>query len=257
MKIVRFEADNTINYGILAANEQIHVVKGDIFNNTFTETGEILPLNNVKLLSPCVPSKAVCIGLNYHDHAREMKLTLPEEPLIFLKPSSALNHPNGTVEYPAISKNLHYEGELAIVIKKEARKVPIETAENYVLGYTCANDVTARDIQMKDGQWTRGKSFDTFLPLGPCIETELDPHNVSIRLLLNGEVKQSSNTSNLIFKVAEMVSFVSQVMTLYPGDVILTGTPSGVGPMQVGDFVTVDIEGIGALNNTIVGEKER
>ena len=252
MKIVRFETDNTISYGVLAADNQIHVLNGDVFNNTFTENGKILPLDKVKLLSPCVPSKAVCIGLNYHDHAREMNLTLPEEPLIFIKPSSALNCPGGAIEYPSISKNLHYEGELAIVIKKEAHKVPVETAFEYVLGYTCANDVTARDIQMKDSQWTRGKSFDTFLPLGPCIETELNPHNAAIRLLLNGEVKQSSNTSNLIFNVPEMVAFISQVMTLYPGDVILTGTPSGVGPMQVGDTVTVEIEGIGRLSNSIV-----
>jgi 2-keto-4-pentenoate hydratase/2-oxohepta-3-ene-1,7-dioic acid hydratase in catechol pathway len=252
MKIVRFEIDNTISYGVLAAENQIHVLSGDVFNNTFTETGKRLSLDNVTLLAPCVPSKAVCIGLNYHDHAREMNLTLPEEPLLFLKPSSALNHPGGTITYPTISNNLHYEGELAIVIKKEAHKVPVETAFEYVFGYTCANDVTARDIQMKDSQWTRGKSFDTFLPLGPCIETEFDPHNAAIRLLLNGEIKQSSTTANLIFKVPEMVAFISQVMTLYPGDVILTGTPSGVGPMQVGDTVTVEIDGIGRLNNSIV-----
>lgn len=251
MKLVRFEIDNKISYGILSTDDYIHVLNGDIFSNTCTETGQKLPLQNVKLLAPCVPSKAVCIGLNYHDHAREMNLKLPEEPLIFLKPSSALNHPEGIIEYPAISNNLHYEGELAIVIKKEARKIPAESAIDYVLGYTCANDVTARDIQMHDGQWTRGKSFDTFLPLGPHIETELDPHNAPIRLLLNGEVKQVSNTANLIFKIPELIAFVSQVMTLYPGDVILTGTPSGVGPMQVGDTVTVEIEGIGRLNNTI------
>ncbi|MDF2570460.1 MAG: ureidoglycolate lyase [Sporomusa sp.] len=253
MKLVRFEFNNRISYGILVSDNQISILETDIFSSdSYIETGKRILLDDVKLLAPCLPSKAVCIGLNYHDHAREMNLKLPEEPLIFLKPSSALNHPGGDIEYPAISQNLHYEGELAIVIKAEARKVPIETAAEYVLGYTCANDVTARDIQMHDGQWTRGKSFDTFLPLGPCIETELDPHNVSIKLLLNGEVKQKSVTSNLIFKVPEMVAFVSQVMTLYPGDVILTGTPAGVGPMHVGDTVTVEIEGIGQLENTIV-----
>lgn len=254
MKIVRFEINNTISYGILTADKQVEVLNGDIFHNAFTKTGKRLPLENVKLLAPCAPSKAVCIGLNYHDHAKEMNLTLPEEPLIFLKPSSALNHPGGAIIYPAISKNLHYEGELAIVIKKEAHKVPAKAAAEYILGYTCANDVTARDIQMKDSQWTRGKSFDTFLPLGPCIETELDPHNVAIKLRLNGEVKQTSNTSNLIFSVPELVAYISQVMTLYPGDVILTGTPSGVGPMQVGDTVTVEIEGIGQLNSIIASE---
>jgi len=251
MKFVRYEIENTIGFGIVA-DDQIVVIDGDVYSGDYQETGRKLPLEAVKLLVPCVPSKAVCIGLNYRDHAQEMNLKLPEEPLIFLKPSSALNNPGGTIEYPSLSKNLHFEGELAIVIRKKARKVSVETAAEYVLGYTCANDITARDIQLHDGQWTRGKSFDTFLPLGPYIETSLDPHNVAIKLLLNGEVKQTSNTSNLIFKVPEMVAYVSQVMTLYPGDVILTGTPAGVGPMQVGDTVTVEIEGIGQLSNIIV-----
>lgn len=254
MKLVRFELQNKIGYGVLATDKQIHVLAHDFLADAFTETGETLSLEAVRLLAPCVPGKAVCVGLNYYDHAREMKLALPEEPLIFLKPSSALNHPEGEVIYPAISQNLHYEGELAIVIKKRAHKVAAAAAGEYVLGYTCANDVTARDIQMKDGQWARGKSFDTFLPLGPWIETELDPHNAAIRLLLNGEVKQSSSTANLIFKVPELIAFISQAMTLYPGDVILTGTPAGVGPMQVGDIVTVEIAGIGLLNNRIVAD---
>ncbi len=251
MKLVRFEFENKITYGVLAVENQITIIDGDIFSGDHQESNKKVALDQVSLLAPCQPTKAVCIGLNYHDHAREMSLKLPKEPLIFLKPSSAVNKPEGEIEFPPISQNLHYEGELAIVIKKLARKIPVEQAGEYVLGYTCANDVTARDIQMQDGQWTRGKSFDTFLPLGPWIETELNPHNIAIKLLLNGEVKQSSNTSNLIFKVPEMIAFVSQVMTLYPGDVILTGTPAGVGPMQVGDTVTVDIEGIGQLNNTI------
>ncbi|WP_371369303.1 putative protein YisK [Sporomusa rhizae] len=254
MKLVRFEFDDKISYGILGLDNLITIIDGDIFNGGYIESTKKIPLTNVKLLAPCHPSKAVCIGLNYHDHAREMNLKIPEEPLIFLKPSSALNHPDGKINYPAISQNLHYEGELAIVIKKEARKVSVEQASNYILGYTCANDVTARDLQMRDGQWTRGKSFDTFLPLGPCIETQLDPHKLSIKLLLNGHVKQTSTTSNLIFKVPELVAFVSQVMTLYPGDVILTGTPSGVGPMEVGDTVSVEIEGVGQLNNVVVKE---
>lgn len=252
MKLARFEFENKITYGVLAVDNQIKVINGDIFSDHFQESNIKTTLDQVTLLAPIQPTKAVCIGLNYYDHAREMNLKLPEEPLIFLKPSSALNKPDGEIEFPAISQNLHYEGELAIVIKKEAHKIPVDQADKYVLGYTCANDVTARDIQMHDGQWTRGKSFDTFLPLGPWIETELDPHNVDIKLLLNGEVKQSSNTSNLIFKVPEIIAFVSQVMTLYPGDVILTGTPAGVGSMQVGDTVTVEIEGIGQLINSIV-----
>ncbi len=254
MKLVRFEFDDKINHGILGLDNLVTIIDGDIFNGDYIESTKKIPLTNVKLLAPCHPSKVVCIRLNYHDHAREMNLKLPEEPLIFLKPSSSLSHPDGKINYPAISQNLHYEGELAIVIKTEARKVSVEQASDYILGYTCANDVTARDLQMRDGQWTRGKSFDTFLPLGPCIETQLDPRKLSIKLLLNGHVKQTSNTSNLIFKVPELVAFVSQVMTLYPGDVILTGTPSGVGPMKVGDTVSVEIEGIGQLSNVVVKE---
>ncbi|WP_425061079.1 putative protein YisK [Sporomusa carbonis] len=252
MKLVRYESNGKINFGVLAADDQINIIEGNIFCDDYVVSDKYVSLNDVKLLSPCQPSKAVCIGLNYHDHAKEMNLELPAEPLIFLKPSSALNHPGGAIEYPAISQNLHYEAELAIVIKKPARKVAAEDANQYILGYTCANDVTARDLQLHDGQWTRGKSFDTFLPLGPCINTDLDPHNTNIKLYLNGEVKQSSNTSNLIFKVPELLAFVSQVMTLYPGDVILTGTTSGVGPMQVGDTVIVEVEGIGRLHNTVV-----
>lgn len=252
MKIVRFEFEGKTAYGILATDNQIRVIDGDIFGAHYQESSIKVALDQVSLLAPCQPTKAVCVGLNYHDHAREMNLKLPEEPLIFIKPSSALNKPDGEIEFPSISQNLHYEAELAIVIKKTTRKVPVELAGEYVLGYTCANDVTARDIQLHDGQWTRGKSFDTFLPLGPWIETQLNPHDVAIKLLLNGEVKQASHTANLIFKVPELVAFISQVMTLYPGDVILTGTPAGVGPMQIGDTVTVEIEGIGRLTNTIV-----
>jgi len=250
MKIVRFEAAGEIKFGILDGAE-IKVVEGDIFSD-YQISQEVISLEAVKLLSPCVITKAVCVGLNYYGHALEMKLPLPEKPLLFLKPSSALNHPGGEIEYPKISKNLHYEAEFAVVIKKQARNVKAEEAADYILGYTCANDVTARDIQLSDGQWTRGKSFDTFLPLGPCIETDIDPNSINIKLYLNDELKQSSNTSDLIFKVPELVAFVTEFMTLYPGDVILTGTPSGVGPMEVGDVVTVELEGIGRLTNTIV-----
>jgi 2-keto-4-pentenoate hydratase/2-oxohepta-3-ene-1,7-dioic acid hydratase in catechol pathway len=250
MKIVRFEHEGNIKFGALQG-EHINVLNGDVFGE-YQISKEILSLANVKLLSPCVISKAVCVGLNYHGHAKEMNLELPVQPLFFLKPSSSLNHPGGNIEYPSISQDVHYEAELAIVIKKLTKKVKAEEAEGYILGYTCANDVTARDIQKMDGQWTRGKSFDTFLPLGPCIETEIDASNINIKLYLNDQLKQSSNTGDLIFKVPEIVARVSEVMTLYPGDVILTGTPSGVGPMQVGDTVTVEIEGIGRLSNVVV-----
>lgn len=250
MKIVRFEHEESIKFGALQG-ENINVLNGDVFGD-YQISKEILSLASVKLLSPCVISKAVCVGLNYHGHAKEMNLELPVQPLFFLKPSSALNHPGGNIEYPSISQDVHYEAELAIVIKKLAKKVKAEEAKDYIIGYTCANDVTARDIQKMDGQWTRGKSFDTFLPLGPCIETEIDASNINIKLYLNDQLKQSSNTGDLIFKIPEIVARVSEVMTLYPGDVILTGTPSGVGPMQVGDTVTVEIEGIGRLSNVVV-----
>jgi len=250
MKIVRFEYAGNIEFGILHGGE-INVVEGDIFNE-YQISQQVIPLEIVKLLSPCVITKAVCVGLNYRAHAQEMKLELPDRPLIFLKPSSSLNHPAGEIEYPAISHELHYEAELAVVIKKQARHVKAADAADYILGYTCANDVTARDIQKADGQWTRGKSFDTFLPLGPCIETDIESDSINIKLYLNDELKQSSNTSDLIFKIPELVAFITETMTLYPGDVILTGTPSGVGPMEVGDVVTVELEGIGRLSNVII-----
>jgi 2-keto-4-pentenoate hydratase/2-oxohepta-3-ene-1,7-dioic acid hydratase in catechol pathway len=252
MKILRFRDGDQEKWGVLNG-EKINIIAGSIFAD-YEVLEETVLLEEVQLLAPCVPSKGVCIGLNYHDHAREMKFALPEEPLFFIKPSSALNGPGGIIDYPAISNNLHFEAEMAIVIKKEARHVAVENAYDYILGYTCANDVTARDLQMKDGQWTRGKSFDTFMPIGPWIETKIDPHNINIKLYLNHRVCQSSNTSNLIFKVPELLAFVTQVMTLYPGDVILTGTPAGVGAMKVGDVVGVELEGIGILEN-VVGKK--
>ena len=183
-----------------------------------------------------------------------MKHDLPKEPLFFIKPATALNDPDGEIRYPAISRNVHHEAELAVVIGRKAKHVKAAEANDYVFGYTCANDVTARDIQMSDGQWTRGKSFDTFMPLGPWIETEIDPHSLNIKGSVNGQIRQSSNTGNLIFRVPELIEFITQVLTLLPGDVILTGTPSGVGPMNIGDTVSVEIAGIGVLTNRIVAD---
>lgn len=252
MKYVRFMMNGKIGYGILAG-DRINVLQGNYLDSV-SATAQFIGLSEVRLLAPCLPTKAVCVGLNYRDHAEEMKSELPREPLIFLKPSSALNDPEGDVVFPSISNNLHHEAELAVVIGKTARHIKAEQSYEHVFGYTCANDVTARDIQKGDGQWTRGKGFDTFLPLGPCIETELDPHVLDVKAWVNGELRQASNTRNLIFQVPYLIEFVSQVMTLYPGDVILTGTPSGVGPMNVGDRVTVEISEIGALSNPIVKE---
>ena len=212
--------------------------------------GETFPLEDVTLLPPCLPSKIVCVGLNYVQHAQELKMPLPEEPILFLKPPSAILPPGGQIVYPPSSHQMDYEGELGVVIGKRCRDVPAEEAENYILGYTCFNDVTARDLQKKDGQWTRAKSFDTFAPFGPGI-ARIDPSHARITTRVNGRTVQDSNTSDLIFSVAQLVHFISSVMTLEQGDVIATGTPPGVGPLQRGDRVEVEIEGIGALQNSV------
>ncbi|MFA4966676.1 MAG: fumarylacetoacetate hydrolase family protein [Candidatus Margulisiibacteriota bacterium] len=199
------------------------------------------------------PSKIICVGLNYLDHAQEMKMAVPTHPIIFLKPPTSVIGDGDNIIYPEHqTKELHYEAELAIVIKDKTRNVSVEEAKKHILGYTCGNDVTARDLQRIDGQWGRAKSFDTFCPLGPDIVSDIDPDNLDIKLFLNNEIKQSSNTNKLIFKPLYLVSFISNIMTLLPGDVILTGTPPGIGPMQKGDVVAVEIEGIGRLANKIV-----
>ncbi|MBP2646269.1 MAG: ureidoglycolate lyase [Firmicutes bacterium] len=223
MKLARFSISNAIHWGVLSGTT-LDLIDGDVYSD-WELSGRRVELDTVTLLAPCTPTKAVCVGLNYYDHAREMNLSLPAEPLLFLKPSSTLAHPGGFIEYPTMSENVHFEAELAVIIKKQAKKIPAAAAYDYVLGYTCANDITARDLQLKDGQWTRGKSFDTFLPVGPWVETAVDPHTLTITLEINGALRQHSNTSNLIFKVPELIAHITQVMTLYPGDCILTGTP--------------------------------
>ena len=247
MKFVRFQLNGTVHQGILEG-DQVRAIQGDMFRD-FTPGTTSYPVAQVKLITPCLPSKIVCIGLNYRDHAAEVNLPVPEEPIMFIKPSTAVIGPEEDILYPELSQEVDYEAELAVVIGKTARNVPLEQALDYVLGYTCANDVTARDLQRKDGQWTRAKSFDTFLPLGPYINTEVDPLNLTIELLLNGQVKQSSNTGQMVFNVRELVSRISQVMTLLPGDVLLTGTPNGISQMRPGDQVEVKIAGLGVLRN--------
>ena len=219
-------------------------------------TGQEVSFSQVKLLAPSLPSKIVALGLNYRDHARELGLPLPEEPLIFLKPPSAVIGPGEEIILPPESKRVDYEAELAIVIKRRARRVSPEEAFDYILGYTCFNDVTARDLQQKDGQWTRAKSFDTFAPFGPWIETGLDPSDLRVRSYLNGSLRQDSSTAELIFPVPEIVSFVSRVMTLEPGDLIATGTPPGIGPLAPGDAIEIEIEGVGRLKNYVRTSQE-
>ena len=214
---------------------------------------EIAP-SEARIIAPCVPSKIIALGLNYRDHARELGLPLPEEPLIFMKPPSAVIGPEEHILLPPESERVDYEAELAVVIGRKARRVKPEEAYDYILGYTCFNDVTARDLQQKDGQWTRAKSFDTFAPFGPWIETELDPSDLRVRSYLNRELKQDSSTRELVFSVPEIVSFVSNIMTLLPGDLIATGTPPGIGPLTAGDVIEVEIEGIGRLKNYVSPE---
>lgn len=243
MKLVRFQTEHGIFSG---------VIEGDVIlpggaNPALREER----LSNVRLLAPCSPSKIVAVGLNYRDHAEELNMKLPEEPLLFLKPSSSVIGPGDTVIMPPQSARVDYEAELAIVIGKEAKRIPEKDAGAVILGYTCLNDVTARDLQSKDGQWTRAKGFDTFCPIGPWIDTDIDSSDLKIDLLLNGVIKQSSRTSNLIFNPNKLVEFITSVMTLYPGDVIATGTTSGIGPMANGDTVEVRIEGIGSLKNRV------
>ncbi|WP_456419915.1 fumarylacetoacetate hydrolase family protein [Methanocaldococcus infernus] len=197
------------------------------------------------------PTKIVCVGLNYIDHAKELNMEIPDEPVIFLKPTSSIIYHEDSIIIPKCSKRVDYEVELAYIIKKKAKDVKKEEAEDYILGYTILNDVTARDLQKKDGQWTRAKSFDTFCPIGPKIVDNIEPMNLKIECRVNGEVKQRSNTKNMIFDVYELLEFISSIMTLYPGDIISTGTPPGVGPLKRGDVVECEIEKIGILRNFV------
>ncbi len=251
MKIYRYKHNEKISSGVLQ-EDRLYPIQGSVFRKFKTEKKGI-PVGDVVLLPPVVPSKIIAIGLNYKDHAMERGKSLPEEPLIFLKPSSAVIGPKDIIVYPSMTKRVDFEGELAVIIKKKARCLrPDEDTHDYILGYSCFNDVTARDLQTKDVQFTRAKSFDTFASIGPCIATDIDPARLRIKTFLNGKLKQSGNTRNLIFSVPYLVRFVSNIMTLNPGDVITTGTPAGIGPMVPGDKVDVQIEGIGTLSNTVM-----
>lgn len=251
MKYVRFETKTgEKKYGVLR-DDKIKVVEGSIFED-YRITDEAYSIHTVQLLAPVEPSKVLCIGLNYVDHAKEFGKPVPSEPLLFLKPSTSVIGPEENVIYPSQTQNLHYEVELAIVIGKSAKNVKSSEALEYVFGYTVANDITARDLQSTDSQWSRAKGFDTFCPLGPWIETDVkNQDNLDIKLYLNGEMRQNSNTNNLAFKCADLIEYLSGIMTLLPGDVILTGTPGGIGAMQPGDKVEAYVERIGTLVNTI------
>ena len=252
MRIARYEFEGQARYGLADPESgKVREIEGAPFNGVVA-TGVTRRLEEVRLLAPVVPGKIVAVGLNYKDHAREMGKKIPEEPLLFLKASSALNGPGGEIVYPPQSHRVDYEAELAVVIGRVAKNVKEKDAAAHILGYTCINDVTARDLQVKDVQYTRAKGFDTFAPLGPWIVTDFDPTEASVRCLVNGEVRQDGNTREMGASVFRLVEFISSVMTLFPGDVIATGTPPGVGSLRVGDVVTVEVGGIGALTNRVV-----
>lgn len=249
MKLARFKHGNRIGYGILQDG-----VLEEISTTPFLpweETGVSYDLSDVTLLAPCVPSKVIGIALNYRDHLEEMGKPIPEYPNFFYKPSTSVTGPGGAVVTPPGCRQLDYEGELAVVIGRVAKSVSLGRHTEVILGYTCGVDATARDLQKIDGQWGRAKGFDTSAPLGPWIETDLEPSNLVITTKLNGETKQSGTTSMMIFNVSALVTFVSAYVTLLPGDVILTGTPSGIGPMEPGDELSVEIERIGSLEVTV------
>ena len=257
MRIVRFADWRKTKYGLLE-DDVVRGLRGSPFAH-FKGPGSSLRLDGstykrheIRLLAPCLPSKIVCLGLNYRSHAEETRLPIPSVPLIFLKPSTAAIGPDDEIILPRLSRRVDYEGELGVVIGRKAKDVTEDRAKDYVLGYTCFNDVSERYVQNEDGQWTRAKGYDTFAPIGPWIETEVDPSGLRLETYLNGELRQSASTGDLIFGVSRLIEFISGVMTLLPGDVIATGTPSGIGRMNPGDAVEIRIERIGALRNTVV-----
>jgi 2-keto-4-pentenoate hydratase/2-oxohepta-3-ene-1,7-dioic acid hydratase in catechol pathway len=253
MRIARYSYEGEVRYGVVEGTEVLEL-PGHPFaaaGQALTTTGTVHDLDAVRLLAPMIPSKVVGIGKNYADHAAEMGGTPPERPLMFLKPTTALVGPDDPIVLPPESAEVHFEAELAVVIGRLCRRVTAEQAASVILGYTCANDVTARDLQRSDGQWTRAKGFDTFCPLGPWIDTDLDPADVTVECEVNGVTMQRASTATLIHDIPALIEAVSAVMTLLPGDVILTGTPAGVGPLAAGDEVAVTISGLGTLVNPV------
>jgi 2-keto-4-pentenoate hydratase/2-oxohepta-3-ene-1,7-dioic acid hydratase in catechol pathway len=256
VRIVRYEYGGSPFYGIAdPGRKTVRELAAGPFD-PIRESGTVHPFAEIRLLAPAVPSKIVAVGLNYRDHAKEMGKPIPPEPLLFLKAPSALNRPGGDVVYPRSSRRVDHEAELAIVIGKTAKDVRAADAPSVILGYTCINDVTARDLQVRDGLYARAKGFDGFAPLGPWIETELSPSALRVRCTVNGRVRQDGNTRGMAASPFQLVEFITHIMTLFPGDVIATGTPPGVGSVEVGDVMTVEIEGIGALTNRVVAPGE-
>jgi 2-keto-4-pentenoate hydratase/2-oxohepta-3-ene-1,7-dioic acid hydratase in catechol pathway len=257
VRIARFSLDGNVAFGAVEGEESIpdglvlDIIKGVPFAD-FELSGTKIPLSKVRLLPPVLPSKVVAIGRNYAEHAAELGNEVPEVPVAFFKPSTSVVGPGDPIVYPSFSHEVHHEAELAVVIGRLCREVPRERARDVILGYTCANDVTARDAQKAEKQWARAKGFDSSCPLGPWIETDVDPGDLAVGATVNGEPRQAGRTSQMIRSVEELIVHITEAMTLLPGDVILTGTPAGVGPLNIGDEVAVTIEGIGTLTNKVI-----
>ena len=256
MRFIRYKTGSEApRYGWIY-EDRVGPIEGEPFGE-FRRLDAEIPLHMIQILAPVVPGKIICVGRNYAEHAKEQNVEVPEIPLLFMKPPSSVIGTGDTIILPPQSSRVEHEGELGVVIGRTGRWIAAENALSYVFGYTVANDVTARDLQRKDGQWTRGKGFDTFCPLGPWIETELNPTDVLVQTRVNGEMRQMASTREMMFPVEQLIAFISSIMTLNPGDLILTGTPAGIGPLSPGDVVEVSVEGIGALQNSVAAEKAR
>ena len=253
MRIVRYRGTDGPAWGVLEADDRVRGASGTPFVDLVA--GEkVGPLAEVSLLAPATPSKVICVGRNYREHAAEFNNPAPEEPLLFMKPPSSVIGPGAEIHYPSLSNRVDPEAELVLVVGREAHRLPAERAMEVIGGYTCGNDVTARDIQKSDGQWTRGKGFHTFCPIGPWIETDLDPSDLRVTCTVDGEVRQDGRTSDLIFPIPYLIEYISRFTQLLPGDIIMTGTPEGVAPMEIGSTVSVEVEGVGVITNPLVAE---
>ncbi|MEU6126486.1 fumarylacetoacetate hydrolase family protein [Streptomyces sp. NPDC047123] len=255
MRIARFSIDGNVGYGVVEGEGPdglvLDIIKGIPYAD-FERSGTKVPLSKVRLLPPVLPNKIVAFGRNYREHAAELGHEVPDVPFAFLKPSTSLVGTGDAITYPSFSEELHHEAELAVVIGRMCREVPRERVKDVIFGYTCANDVTARDVQRREKQWARAKGFDSACPLGPWVETEIDPSDLTIQCTVNGRQRQLGRTSEMVHSIEDLIVNISEAMTLLPGDVILTGTPAGVGPLNVGDEVAVTIEGIGTLTNKVI-----
>jgi 2-keto-4-pentenoate hydratase/2-oxohepta-3-ene-1,7-dioic acid hydratase in catechol pathway len=257
VRIARFSLDGNVAFGVVEGDAEteggpvLDIIKGHPFAE-FERSGQKLPMDKVRLLPPVLPNKVVAIGRNYAEHAKELGNEVPDTPVVFFKPSTSVCGPHDPIAYPSFSSEVHYEAELAVVIGRLCKDVPRERVKDVILGYTCGNDVTARDVQRAESQWARAKGFDTSCPLGPWVETELDASDLGVMCTVNGDQRQLGRTSEMVRSVEDLVVHITEAMTLLPGDVILTGTPAGVGPLNIGDEVAVTIEGIGTLTNKVV-----